>query len=139
MNALTHTPHDCASLEIPIHTEIAVGGGDSAGKSGDKRAYLDALDGNKSPPEGCITRVDVRKDIVPRINAKRFIARMDRSGNPDQYARQQLLQTGMFTHATQLRDTMIMVNHSGVAKHVAFCDGILHKEEADGIVSRGYR
>jgi hypothetical protein len=33
---------------------------------------------------------------------------------------------------------MIMVNHSGVARHVEFCDGILEKEAADGIVSRGY-
>jgi hypothetical protein len=61
------------------------------------------------------------------------------SKNPDQYARQQLLRTGMLTHANQLRDTMIMVNHSGVAKHVDFCDAILEKEAGDGIVSRGYK
>ena len=76
---------------------------------------------------------------MPRINAARFIARMDQSKNPDQYARQQLLRTGMLTHANQQRDTMIMVNHSGVAKHVDFCTGILEKEAADGIVSRGYQ
>ena len=105
----------------------------------DKRVYLDALDGKHSAPEGCTTRLDVTQDIVPRIDAERFIARMDMSKNLDQYARQQLLRTGMLTHANQLRDTMIMVNHSGVAKHVDFCDAILEKEAGDGIVSRGYK
>ena len=34
---------------------------------------------------------------------------------------------------------MIMVNHVGVAKHVEFCNGVLEKEVADGIVSQGYQ
>ena len=113
-----------------------LGGGDIIW---DKRVYLEAKERGQAPPEGCITRLDVQQDIVPRINAKRFIERMDKSKNPDQYARQQLLRKGMLTHASQLRDTMIMVNHGGVAKHVGFCDGILEKEEEDGIVSRGYQ
>jgi hypothetical protein len=94
----------------------------------DKRMYLDAVDGKRAPPKGCITQLDEAKDIVPRINAERFVDRMNNAKNPDHYARQQLLRDGMLTHATQLRDTMIMVNHSGVAKHVQFCDDILDKE-----------
>jgi hypothetical protein len=34
---------------------------------------------------------------------------------------------------------MIMVNRTGVANHVDFCDAILEKEAEDGIVSRGYQ
>ena len=53
----------------------------------DKRAYLDARARRQTPPADCITRLDLSQDIVPRINAERFIARMDISKNPDAYAR----------------------------------------------------
>jgi hypothetical protein len=134
--AKTGAKHRKRASNFFIDASDHLGGGDIIW---DKRVYLEAKERGQAPPEGCITRLDVQQDIVPRINAKRFIERMDKSKNPDQYARQQLLCKGMMTHANQLRDTMIMVNHAGVANHVGFCDGILEKEEEDGIVSRGYQ
>jgi hypothetical protein len=57
-----------------------LGGGDIIW---DKRVYLEAKERGQAPPEGCITRLDVQQDIVPRINAKRFSERMNKSKNPD--------------------------------------------------------
>ena len=57
----------------------------------DKRKYLDAKDGGLPILVGCITQLDEQATITPRFNVQRFVARMEASGNPDYYARQQIM------------------------------------------------
>ena len=111
------------------------GGGDVVH---DLRPFSAAAAAGTDTSTVAIPPVQADAPIVPRLNAERLRARMQRAGVRDRYGMQQLLTTGLFHHSTASKDTVLMPNYLPIARHARRAAEQAAAEQRDGILSPPY-